>query len=115
MRVVMDLVEPYFDDNFFTSTPFTEYLLCKKLTLVDTLRANKREIPHHFLPNPQRKEISSIFGFTKDITIVAYVPKKRKAIVLLPTQHHDATLHENEDSNLEIIQHYNETKPHKLV
>ncbi|KAJ8872599.1 hypothetical protein PR048_026205 [Dryococelus australis] len=79
MRVVMDLVEPYFEsgrdvtaDNFFTSIPLAEALLCKKLMLVGTLRANEREIPQQFLPNLQRKEKSSILGYTKDITIVLY-------------------------------------------
>ncbi|KAJ8894289.1 hypothetical protein PR048_006904 [Dryococelus australis] len=46
----------------------------------------------------------------QDITIVSYVPKKRKAIVLLSTRYHDATIHEDEDRKPEIIQHYNVTK-----
>ncbi|KAJ8897126.1 hypothetical protein PR048_002472 [Dryococelus australis] len=97
-------------NNFFFFHPLAEALLCKKLMLVDTLHANKREIPQQFLLNPQRKETSSIFAFAKDIIIVSYVPKKRKAVVLLLTQYHDATIHEDEDRKLEIIQHFKETK-----
>ncbi|KAJ8879087.1 hypothetical protein PR048_019693 [Dryococelus australis] len=36
--------------------------------------------------------------------------RKRKAVALLSTKYHDATIYEDEVRNSEIIQHYNETK-----
>ena len=117
MRVVSELAAPYYNsgrgittDNFFTSIPLANLLLEKKLTLVGTLRANKREIPQQFLPNKNRDTHTSIFGFTKDITLVSYVTKKAAAVILLSTQHHAATIIEDNDKKPEIITHYNETK-----
>ena len=51
-RIVEDLVRPWFNrgrnvvmDNFFTSAALAEYLLNQDMTLVGTLRKNRREIP----------------------------------------------------------------------
>lgn len=83
-RVVLDMVRPYFGsgrgvttDNFFTSVPLAEELLRHGLTITGTLRANKKEIPAEFAPNSAREEQSSIFGFSNDLTLVSYVPKKK--------------------------------------
>jgi hypothetical protein len=70
-------------DNFFTSVDLANQLKNKKWTLVGTLKQNKREIPQEFTPARQRDENSSIFGFTKDLTLVSYVPKMNKSVVLL--------------------------------
>jgi len=57
-------------DNFFTSVDLENRLKNKKFTLVGTMKQNKREIPQEFKPVRQRDENSSIFGFTKDLTLV---------------------------------------------
>ncbi|XP_060845772.1 piggyBac transposable element-derived protein 4-like [Rhopalosiphum padi] len=82
--VVLRLVEPIFGtnrnitgDNWFTSMPLIISLKEKKLTYVGTVRKNKREIPKEFLPNKQRVETSSVFGFQKECTLVSYCPKKK--------------------------------------
>jgi len=69
--LIMRLMEPILDsgrnltiDNFFTSVPLAKDLLNRKITLVGTLRTNKREIPPEMLSN-KRKEYDSSFGFTK--------------------------------------------------
>jgi hypothetical protein len=41
-------------DNYFTSLPLLEYLFEKSLTVVGTLRQNKRKIPKEFKPNKDR-------------------------------------------------------------
>jgi len=66
-------------DNFFTSVDLANQLKNKKLTLDGTMKRNKREIPQEFKPARQRDENSSIFGFSKDLTHVSYVPKKNKS------------------------------------
>jgi hypothetical protein len=43
------------------------------------MKQNKREIPQEFKPARQHDENSSI-GFTKDHTVVTYVPKKNKSL-----------------------------------
>jgi hypothetical protein len=47
------------------------------------MKQNKREIPQEYKPAKQRDENSSIFGFAKDLTLVSYVPKNNKSVVLL--------------------------------
>lgn len=118
-RVVLDMVRPYFGsgrgvttDNFFTSIPLAEELLKQQLTITGTLRANKREIPAEFAPNSVREEQSSIFGFSNDLTLVSYVPAKKKAVILLSSQFHsnDISCDEKAQRKPEIILHYNKTK-----
>lgn len=117
-RVVLDMVKPYFGswrgvttDNFFTSIPLAEELFRNKLTITGTLRMNKREIPQEFLANNRREEYSSIFGFTDTMTIVSYVPRKNKAVILLSTQFNDSETANEEEKKKPIINlHYNTTK-----
>jgi len=54
------------------------------------MKQNKRKIPQEFKPARQRDGKSSIFGFTKDLTLVSYVPKKNKSVALLSALHHDS-------------------------
>lgn len=64
-------------DNWFTSLSLSNKLLQeKKLTYIGTMRKNKREIPPQFLPNKNRQEKSSLFGFQEHCTMVSYCPKK---------------------------------------
>uniref|UniRef100_UPI00358F5BBC piggyBac transposable element-derived protein 4-like isoform X1 n=1 Tax=Myxine glutinosa TaxID=7769 RepID=UPI00358F5BBC len=99
-------------DKFFTSVPLAEELLTKGLTLVGTLRKNKPHIPPVMAANKQRQRYSSVFGFRDNITMVSYVPKQRKAAILLSTLHHDNAIDEDERTKKkpEIIQYYNRTK-----
>jgi hypothetical protein len=96
-------------DNWFTTFPLCEELLSKKLTLVGTLKSNKKEIPIEFLTNKQRDVNDSIFGFSGDMTLVSYVPKKSKAVILLSSMHHDSKVN-SQNLKPEIINFYNSTK-----
>ena len=60
------------------------------------------------LPAADREVKSSVFGFSTDgATIVSYVPKRRKAVVLLSTQHQDDT---GDSKKPKIINYNNTTK-----
>jgi len=119
--VVCTLVEPIYGqdrggrtvktDNFFTSIDLANQLNNKKLTLVGTMKQKKkkREIPQEFKPARQRDENSSIFGFTNDLTLVSYVPKKNKSVVLLSSLHHDSAIC-SDSGKPEITEIYNKTK-----
>ena len=95
--VVFKLAEPYFNkecrvisaDNFFSSLELTRTLLSKNLLFVGTLRKNKPEIPLNFLPNKNRNIFSSFFGFSQFLTLVSYVPKKNKSVILISSKHHN--------------------------
>lgn len=96
-------------DNWYTSYALAISLLTRKLTCIGTMRKNKREIPPEFLPKKDRVPNSSLFGYQKNITMVSYVPKKNKAVILLSTMHDTGAISE-ETNKPEIIMDYNATK-----
>ncbi|XP_065664525.1 piggyBac transposable element-derived protein 4-like [Hydra vulgaris] len=68
-RVIYDLVEVAKGsgrnvtmDNFITSVALAKELLEEKLSLLGTMRKNKKEIPTEFLPALTREVYSSLFG-----------------------------------------------------
>jgi len=78
---------------------------------VGTVRGNRKEIPPDMLPAADREVKSSVFGFSADgATMVSYVTKRRKAVVLLSTQHRDDAVTPDENRKPEIINYYNTTK-----
>ena len=94
LDVVMRLVQPIEGsgrnvtaDNWFSSVPLARRLLEKKLTYVGTLRKNKKELPADFITVTTRNPKSSIFGFQDDTTILSYIPKKNKNVLLISTMH----------------------------
>lgn len=114
-RVVKTMVSPWYKsgrnvvgDNFFTSVVLSEELLNQGLTYVGTMRKNKRDIPPSMLSR-DRDELSSIFAFHENKTMVSYVPKEYKSVVLLSTMHHDTRV-DGEKKKPDIILHYNDTK-----
>lgn len=94
-------------DNWFTSYELSEELSKKNLTLVGTLRKNKREIPPSMLsPAPIG---SSKFLYQDNKMIVAFHPKKNKKVLLLSSMHQVGEV--SQPSNKpEIIEFYNLTK-----
>lgn len=118
--IVMRMVEPVQNtnrnitgDNWFSSIPLVSDLLTeRKLTYVGTLRKNKKEIPKEFLPNKNRPEGSSLFGFRENATLVSYCPKKQKAVLVISSMHHDAEIdpETGEKRKPAIITFYNHTK-----
>ena len=116
-KVVLELCQRYERtnrnitfDNYFTSYNLAQQLLSKGLTCIGTLRKNKGCIPPNFLPNNRREVGTSIFGFRKNITLVSYVPRKSKAVILLSTMHHNDAVSGEEKHKPIIILDYNETK-----
>ena len=112
-RVVQDLISPWrrsgrnvVADNFFTSVPLVQDLLANGLTYTGTIRSNK---PPELKANNQREELSSIFAFDDQLTLVSYVPKPGKAVIALSSMHHDKSV-DGDAKKPEIILHYNATK-----
>ena len=96
-------------DNFFTSVHLFKRLKDRSLTLVGTMKQNKKEIPTEFKPARERPEYSSLFGFTEKLTLLSYVPRKNESVVLLSSLHHNAALC-YDTGKPEIIEYYNKTK-----
>ena len=116
-KLVKRLVTPWINkgrsvttDNYFKSAELAEDLLGVQTTLVGTIRKNKSEIPRELQPNRQPLESSSIFCFDGLLTLVSYVPKKNKAVILLSSMHHETIISEETHKKPEIILYYNETK-----
>jgi hypothetical protein len=115
-KVVLELTEPLKNsgtnitrDNYFTSHDLGEKLLDNGMTLLGTMRKHRREIPPLLQANPNREKGSSIFVFTRLQTMVSYVPKKNKTVILYSTMHHDGRV-DRETGKPDIILDYNATK-----
>ncbi|XP_035983471.1 piggyBac transposable element-derived protein 1-like [Fundulus heteroclitus] len=115
MRVVLDVTEGLRGhnvtcDNFFTSYELGQQLLKRKITMVGTVRKNKPELPPALLASKEREVFSSRFAFTPTTTLVSYLPKKNKNVVLLSTLHKDSDVSDREDRKPIIILDYNRNK-----
>lgn len=97
-------------DNWFTSVKLAADLLAPpyNLTMVGTIRKNKREIPPEMLATKNRDPGSSKFCFDKDKVLVSYTPRKNKNVVLLSTMHQGCSI--SKTGKPEIIETYNQTK-----
>lgn len=96
-------------DNWFTSMELLSVLNQKQLTLVGTMKKNKREVPPQFLPSRAREVGSAVFGFTSDATLTSFVAKPNKSVLVLSSMHHTPTIDPNRGKP-EMIMFYNSTK-----
>lgn len=98
-------------DNWFTSVDTAKTLLEKKVTVVGTLRKNKREIPPSFLTTKERQMNSAMFCFSGPLTLLSYCPpKSKKKIVLMLSTMHEKGDEPNSVHKPDIIEFYNSTK-----
>ena len=61
-------------------------------------------------PTKERPVYSTNFAYHRDATVCSYVPKKKKAVVLLSSMHMSAEVEETQSAKPEIIKYYNKTK-----
>ena len=66
-------------DNFSTTTELAKVLNSWSMTLVGTVRKNKRFLPS----NKIKPAYSTTFAYHRDAAVCSNVPKKKKAVVLL--------------------------------
>ncbi|XP_055306906.1 piggyBac transposable element-derived protein 1-like, partial [Sitodiplosis mosellana] len=117
-RVVLDLTEGLSGCNVTCDSLFTSYDLAKelkqrKMTIVGTVRKNRKEIPPCLLDMKRKPNFYSEFVFEPSLrlTMVSYVPKKNKYVVLLSTLHTKKEVRQHDDDKKpEIIHYYNATK-----
>lgn len=65
------------------------------------------------MKNKARVVGTSLFAFKEFLTLVSYVPKKNKAVILVSTKHHDSKIN-NLTNKPEIIMDYNKYKGTKV-
>uniref|UniRef100_UPI003AB0FFAC piggyBac transposable element-derived protein 4-like n=1 Tax=Centroberyx gerrardi TaxID=166262 RepID=UPI003AB0FFAC len=114
-RVVLDMTEGLRGntvtcDNFFTSYALAEELLRRKMAVVGTIRKTKPELPPQLLQTRQRAPQSSLFAFTKTHTLVSYIPRRGKNVLLLSTKHREPAVSDKEHKKPTIIMDYNHCK-----
>ena len=70
-----------------------------------------RNIPVYMKAAKSRQTKTSAFGFNYQLTMVGYVPKKNKAVIILSTMHHGISIVEEDPKKRpEITKFYNKTK-----
>ncbi|XP_045911408.1 piggyBac transposable element-derived protein 4-like [Micropterus dolomieu] len=98
-RVVLDLTVDLLGprnvtcDNFFTSYELGQRLLDANLTMLGTVRKNRPELPPALISAKGRAAFSSEFAFAtgpgpgghRTTTLVSYVPKKNKNVLVMTT------------------------------
>ncbi|XP_042156473.1 uncharacterized protein LOC121839945 [Oncorhynchus tshawytscha] len=112
MRVVLDLTTGLSGrnvtcDNFFTSYDLGQRLLERNLTMVGTVRRNKAELPPALLESRGRQVLSSRFAFTPTATLVSYLAKRNKNVLLLSTLHTEGHISDRRDMKPALILDYN--------
>ena len=73
------------------------------------MRRNKPDIPEEFATGENRKVGSSLFGFSDRQTLVSYMPKNNKSVILLSTMHNHNKVDEA-TGKPNIMLEYNATK-----
>lgn len=120
----MDMMDGYLNagrgitcDNFFTTLNLADRLLAAGTTVVGTIRGQRREVPTNLRRSRGQELHSSDFVYTPiagigHATLVRYVPKRNKNVLLLSTQHQgpDVSNVPGHNRKPEIILHYNRTK-----
>lgn len=116
-RVVLSLTEGLNGrnvtcDNFFTSHSLATELKKRQMTIVGTMRKNKKEIPSVLLDMKSKPAQYSQFVFDHKLraTMVSYVPKKNRSVILLSTYHTRKKIDADDQQKPEIIPFYNSTK-----
>lgn len=116
-RIVLDLVSKYKGsgrnvtcDNFFTTLQLAQTLASWNLTVVGTVRKNKRFLPSCLQAHKDRQLFSTNFVFNRDATLCSYVPKKKKSVIMLSSMHTSPVVEDTQTAKPEIITYYNETK-----
>ncbi|XP_022207389.2 uncharacterized protein LOC111064037 [Nilaparvata lugens] len=97
-------------DNWFTSIPLAKDMLSShQLTIVGTLRSNKKKIPPEMSNEKSRKIGSVMFAYDNELVLVSYKAKKSQMVFLLSTTHENGTVSET-TGKPDIVEFYNPTK-----
>lgn len=117
-HLVKELAKPVYNtnsnittDNWFTSFPLLSEMLGLGVTMVGTVRRNKKEVPIEMLQTKGRPENTNIFLYDSHTKqqLISYCPKKGKVVLLASTMHYKADVSE-ETKKPVAIEFYNETK-----
>lgn len=101
-NVVLNLIAPYRNrghsitaDNFFTTYNLVVKLLQIKTTYCGTIKKNKPELPSIVKNNKEKLYTSYFFENDGGLLLTVYQGKLNKNIVILSSNHEQATVEEN--------------------
>ena len=100
-------------DNWFSSVNIVNDLVREQnITVVATIRKNKRELPPEIVNTRSRPENSSLFAFGEKCMIVSYVPKKYRNVILISSMHDSDDIDDTTGDLMkpEVNTFYNSTK-----
>ena len=114
----MRLLEPYFGtgkdvctNNFFASYKLAKLLPQENLTLLETIRKHRREVPGSLNRKMEIYSSKFLFNHMNGICLVAYQAKKNKnPVMLLISSHADNLVAINETKKTVMILDYNKRK-----
>ncbi|GFN83395.1 PiggyBac transposable element-derived protein 4 [Plakobranchus ocellatus] len=118
-NTALQLVKPFYRsgrnltcDNFFTDYELAQKLNTEKMSVVGTLRRNKRFIPAEFQDPKLTEKGQPKFCFQKDAMLVSYKSGAKKNVILLSSMHSDSTIvvNKHEKELPEVMSYYNSTK-----
>lgn len=116
-RVVLQLTENLqgrlvVTDNFFTSHELAVELLRRGMTLLGTVRKNKTFVPLKLLDMKKKPPTYSEFLFDNQnkISMVSYVPKKNRFVLLLSSAHMSRNVSADSHQKPIMIMDYNKYK-----
>ena len=69
------------------------------MTLVGTVRKNKRFLTNSLRPTKERHVYSTSFAYHRDATVCSYVQKKTKAVVLFSSIHMSGEVEKIQSAN----------------
>ena len=109
--VVMKLVEPYFEtgrdvctDSFFTTYNLAKLLLEKKLTLLGTVRRQRRDVPRSIMNKMELYNSKFVYNHQDGICLVVYQAKKNKLpVILLSSSHFEGVVSTDEARKPEMV------------
>ncbi|XP_048854030.1 nucleolar protein dao-5-like isoform X43 [Brienomyrus brachyistius] len=115
MRVMFDMTQGLSGHHitcggFFTSYDLGQKLLKRNMTMVGPILRKKPELPPEISTLKERKVTSSEFLYTANTTLVSYISRKGKNVILMSTLHREGQISDREDKKPEMILHYNATK-----
>ena len=98
-------------DNFFCSLQLARQLMSMNMTLLGTMRANRREVPTELRYHRGKELFASKFVYTNDgVQLVSYKAKQTKIVLVLSSQHSTAGVANAENRKPQSINDYNKTK-----
>ena len=98
-------------DRYYTNIDMVEDLVKKhNITVVGTINSNRVHVPEELKSVVGREVLSTKFAWSGALMLLSYVPKPKKNVLLLSTQHDQPDISQRADRKPEVILAYNEGK-----